>query len=76
MMNSENRDGQTYRTGESLWFVWWAMLNLDDSEYWSKLTELVLSCATSARLPPLRVGQLRQEKHRVWPDHSQKVVCW
>jgi hypothetical protein len=47
------------------------MLNVGDSKYWSKLTT-GSSLPMSARLPPLSVGQLRQEKHRVWPDHSQK----
>jgi len=49
------------------------MLEVDDSKYWSKLTRLVLRCPMSARLPSLSVGQLRQEKYRVWPDHSQKA---
>jgi hypothetical protein len=50
------------------------MLNVGDSKYWSKLTT-GSSLPMSARLPPLSVGQLRQEKHRVWPDHSQKSGC-
>jgi len=49
------------------------MLEVDDSKYWSKLTRLVLRCLMSARLPSLSVEQLRHEKYRVWPDHSQKA---